>query len=719
MGLQPALSFWQYDNTVIKTNKSIQTWYFALTIFLSAFLLFEVQPILGKYILPWFGGTSSVWTTCMLIYQSLLLLGYLYVHVISKLSLKRQAFLHVLFLVGSIILILSRNLSWETPILPGANWKPSTDSIPFWHIVILLGSSIGLPFIILSSTSTLLQFWFSQLHSDKNPYTFYMVSNIGSLLALLSYPFIIEPFFPLRAQGFYWPVCYSVFVMMCGYCAVRMFFVKSESVCLNTGRQSSVKSDIQTTPNPTFKLYISWLFFSTCSSIILLATTSQITQNVAPVPLLWILPLSVYLFSFAICFRPGATTSRDVWIPIMLVLQGFSLYSMHINTFIQITAHTCTLFACCMISHNELYRLKPPAHQLTLFYLMIAIGGAIGGILTAIIAPLIFKNLFEFGFILIIYGLLAICIMSTKREKWMRFWYVPLSVVSLIIIALLYFNARNERLTCISRSRNFYGSLSIRKCTGKRGNYTELLNGRIKHGIQFESGPLHKWPTEYFSAGSGVGMAFRYHPKRLSKQPIRVGAIGLGIGTIASYGHTNDYFRFYEINPEVVKIANDRRYFTYLSDSSAKIDIIPGDARISMEREKFQKLFQNFDILVVDAFNSDAIPVHLLTKEAFNIYLYHLAPDGIIAFHVSNSYLDLVPVALSAAKYLNLDYAVITTYGDKIITQTSIWVLITQNRTFTELPVIATAKMKEEKISRRISLWTDDFSNILSVMKRR
>jgi len=699
----------------MKVIRSCPSWHFGVTIFLSSYLLFAVQPILGRYVLPWFGGTSTVWTTCMLVYQMLLLMGYLYAYAAIKISIKKQSTLHILILAASAILLLSRIYSGETPVSPAGQWKPIDASLPAWRIGTILVACIGLPFFLLASTSTLLQSWFSRLYPASSPYTFYTISNIGSLIGLISYPFIIEPFTTLRTQSFLWSAGYSVFILLCAYVAFRM---QNQKLSDNAASSCKLESKPDETAKPSFGTCAAWLFFSLCSSTILLATTNQITQNVAPVPLLWVLPLSVYLLSYAICFRQNATLSGDAWIPITLASQCIALYSMHLNSFLQIAAYTFALFSCCMLSHKELYRTKPDPMHLGTFYLMIAIGGALGGVFVGIVAPFVFRNFFEFEFIYIVYSLITVCILATQRQKWMQFLWLPLGVVALAIVILLHLNARGEKQNAIWQSRNFYGSLRVLKCRSSAGYYNELINGRIKHGIQFESGPLRTLPTEYFHKGSGVGMAFRYHIKRLAQQPLRVGAIGLGIGTIASYGETNDLFRFYEINPDVIKLASDPEYFTYLADCPARLDIIPGDARISMERERLANKPQAFDILVVDAFNSDAIPVHLLTREAFELYLYHMAPDGIMAVHVSNLYLDLIPVVISAAQYFDLDYAVMKISGDRIITQISIWILVTRNRAFIDIPAISDTKATITNIAGNRGMWTDDYSNMFSVLKK-
>ena len=666
--------------------------------------------------LPWFGGTSSVWTICMLMYQCLLLAGYLYAHLLDRLSPRFQSILHILLLAGSVILLLSRNSSWVTAILPGSEWKPAPGSTPSANIILILAACIGLPFTILSSTSALLQAWFARQFPGKTPYGFYMTSNIGSLLGLFLYPTLIEPLLPLKTQAIGWAIGYGAFAVLCGYEAVRMYVQNPANASETLPEQENL-----TYTAPTLQSCALWLFLSMCSSTMLLATTNRLTQDVAPVPLLWVIPLSVYLLSFVICFRRQTGISRDIWIPIMLISAFSCWYCMEhimdINFFPITAAFILALFACCMLSHKEIYRLRPHPRHLTMFYLMIALGGAMGGIFVGLIAPHIFKAFWEFHFILMIYCVIAIFILATKRQRWMKPLCIPVSVALLIAILLLCRNFSAEEKATVSSSRNFYGTLSIHKDYIKKCAVYSLFHGMTVHGIQFSSGPLQKIPVQYYYEESGLGLAFNHHPVISAGQSVRVGAIGMGIGTVAAYGRSNDYFRFYEINPAVVRIAQNANYFTYLKDSPARIDIAAGDARISMERERMNNMPQGFDIIIADAFNSDAIPVHLLTKEAFELYLYHLAPEGVIAVHVSNAYLRLTPVVLSAAQYFNLDYAVIRTTGNGLSTQITTWVLLSKNKDFFRQPAISNAMTAKRHLRPPAKLWTDDYSNILSVMK--
>jgi hypothetical protein len=655
----------------------------------------------------------------MLVYQSLLLIGYLYAHGISRLSAEKQAVTHMVLMLACVAVVFLRSPYSTAPILPGPEWKPLNDADPICSITLILATSVGLPFLFLSSTSSLLQRWFSMLFPAETPYRFYTISNAGSLMALLSYPVVVEPLLNIRTQAILWSIGFALLAVP--YTLLAVLLYKSGAIPNITPRPTEQLSSGREFPRTRHILL--WFFLSMCSSTMLLATTNQITQDVAPIPFLWILPLSIYLVSFIICFRQDARPSGDFWIPVLLLFSILSWYAISTATdlhfLFQLLIFSGLLFACCMLSHGELVRLKPHPQYLTVFYLMVALGGAAGGVIVGIIAPLCLRAIWELHFTLIVYCLFSISILMTLRQQWMRIWWLPLISVALLVIVLLVRNiAYDYGGGTIARSRNFYGALSVHERRLMHGRAHTLFHGGIQHGMQYQTGPFRSRPTDYFGESSGVGMALRYHLKRLARQPIRVGGIGLGVGTISTYGRTNDYFRFYEINPDVVKIASDRRYFSYLSDLHAKLDIIVGDARISLEHERDRHMPQNFDILVIDAFNSDSIPMHLLTKEAFELYLYHLAPDAVIAVHVSNAFLNLVPVVLAAGEHFKLNSAVLDTRGDKWVSEPATWVLLTRSRLFLELPAISAAKTKPDSLPAKRILWTDDHSNLFSIMNR-
>jgi len=695
-------------------------WYFSLTIFFSSFLLFQIQPILGKYILPWFGGTSTVWTTCMMVYQVLLLGGYVYAHLVSGMSVKKHVRVHLSILAVSLVLFVYFWFRWVTPIMPGPAWRPVDSSAPVLQIVEILMVCIGLPFLILSSTSSLVQKWFSILNPGKSPYGFYMISNIGSMLALVTYPFLFEPFFRLRTQATIWSSVYLVFLVICGACAL-MVLIKSRS---KAGLETAVRQDGAPAAGPgnfqvpPLKMHLAWLILSFLPCVLLLATSSEMTQEVAPIPLLWVLPLALYLLSFIISFSPRTILPQGIYV-IMVPVSAFMTWMVlqHIDKFgiiASLSAFSLMLFSCCMLCNTTLYQLRPSPAHLTRYYVVIAFGGALGGLFVGLAAPMMFNSYFEFFIGLILCCAIATVMLIWKRkQKWMRFLWIPLTAFSIVVIILLSQRSVLWFNNTLLRSRNFYGVLSVRtfKWPFKWVKHS-LVHGRTNHGMQLLNSPMEFMPVSYYGKGSGLWHAMQ----RYSLKPQRIGVVGLGAGMMCVYGREGDYMRFYEINPEIVRIAKDRKYFTYLSECPAEMDIVMGDARLSLERELKQGNAQQFDVLVLDAFNSDAVPVHLLTREAFELYLKHLKPGGIIAVDVSNSYLDLFPAIWAQKKYFNLDGALIFRRAEeKRLIDNSIWILLSADSSWFLMPAIKEVSYDSRRI-RDIEGWTDDYSSLFPLL---
>jgi len=691
---------------------------YALTIFISAFLLFQVQPLIGKYILPWFGGGPAVWTTCMLFFQVLLLAGYAYAHVVgTRLVQRKQVVVHTLVIAAALLFL---------PILPSGRWKPEGGDDPIWGILVLLSVGIGLPYFILSTTSPLLQAWFSLTHLGRSPYRLYALSNAGSLLALLSYPFVVEPNLALKTQATVWSLGFGVFAVLCVYCALRTWNVSARNEQLVPEEEAGAAREAQQPPGPGARLL--WLALPACGSVMLLAVTNQMCWDVAVVPFLWIVPLSLYLLSFILCFHSERWYIRPVfWALLVLSMVGMTLLlfrGVHVPIQLQVIGFSTGLFVCCMVCHGELARLKPRPRYLTSFYLMVAAGGALGGIFVTLVAPLVFSTYLELHV-----GMWACCALAMaafwyqKRPHryWTRSWWarlcLPAFVLALLVLGEALRREANRTLRgSVSLSRNFYGVLRVMaycRDDPERFHYT-LQHGRILHGTQFVSEPRRRRPITYYAAESGLGLAMLHRPR---KSGLRVGVIGLGTGTIAAYGKEGDHISFYEINPEVKRLATSR--FTYLAESKAKCDVVLGDARLSLERQGPQ----HFDVLALDAFTSDAIPVHLLTREAFEIYLRHLKPDGIIVVHTSNRYLDLLPVVDAMAEHFGLQVAVIHYYeteeDKKVEIYSCTWVLVTRNEQFLQSKAVQAAKGEEEEEEepRRVSLWTDDYSNLFQILK--
>lgn len=695
------------------------------TLFLSSFLLFAVQPLLGKYLLPWFGGSPAVWTACMLFFQALLLAGYTYAHILaSRARLGRQVLIHLLLLTAAIALL---------PIMPSASWKPSGASYPFWRILGMLAVSAGAPYLALSAVSPLLQWWYTHARPSDSPYRLYSLSNLGSLLAIVSYPILIEPHISLKRQVLLWSCLYALFVVLCGLCALRALRRAGTNRDGKVSHSSGLVPVGESSVRPREKRFF-WLALPACGSIMLLATTNQLCQDVAVIPLLWLLPLGLYLISFILCFHSARWYSR-LWFGVALAAAlaqaCYILFgSIYVDLRIQIASYSFTLFTCCMVCHGELVRLKPAARQLTHFYWAIAAGGALGGLIVSFGAPLLFKGFWEFHLGLAATALLFLAAVFSDAHSPLHYgrpfwaWTIFYSAFGALLLTL-GFHVRESMDDRIDMTRNFFGVLRVLDLDrdNPREHRITLMHGRIEHGFQFQAEDKRYWPTSYFGPSSGIGIAIRYHPKRFdpnsANKNLRIGVVGLGTGTIASYCREGDSIRFYEINPDVVRMAS--KYFTYLPDCLGKVELALGDARISMEREKDRGERQQFDVLGIDAFAGDAIPVHLLTKECFQLYQYHLKQDGILAFHISSRYFDLAPVIRSLAVIESQKgrqaVLVAARSNESQGTDSSDWVLITSNHRFLDSSKVQNAIQPWSAEDRPLLLWTDDYSNLFHLLR--
>jgi hypothetical protein len=691
--------------------------FFGTTLFLGALLLFLIEPVAGKLLLPGFGGTPAVWNTCLLFFQLLLLGGYGYAHASStRLRPRAQAVLQVL-LLGLTLLAL--------PAASRQSWSPSSDAAPPWRILALLSSGVGFPFFLLAATTPLMQRWLTRIEPDAVPYRLYALSNFGSLLGLVAYPFLIEPAIGLRFQTRIWSWCYAGFAVLCAAGALRLArrARSDDHPALDLVRPPAA-SGAKTGR-------VLWWALAATGSVLLMATTNQMCQDVAVVPFLWVLPLSIYLLTFILCFQSDRWYSRT---PFALALAGAAVLStivlfrgVEVPIVGQVAAYGATLFIGCMVCHGELARLRPDPRHLTAYYFGMAGGGAAGAAIVTFLAPSLFKGFWEYPI-----GLFAACVLlaavyfcdpaSPLRQGR------PLGVWVVLYCALVGLGATLsvqavEALEHSSEvSRNFYGVLRVleQDVENTHSRYT-LMHGRIEHGFQYRDETRRYLPTSYYGAESGVGIAIVNHPRRIATRPgpsqMRVGIVGLGVGTIATYGEAGDVFRFFEINPEVLRISD--KYFTYRSASPAKTEVVLGDARVSMERDRLAGRPFEFDVLAIDAFSGDAIPVHLLTRECFDTYWYHLKPDGILAFHISSRYLDLRPVVRGlAATAPGMETAWVETTGDAGQgTDSTDWVLVTRNRSFLEQPVVRAAVKPWPKETTPL-LWTDDYSNVFRVLTR-
>jgi SAM-dependent methyltransferase len=669
---------------------------FAVTIFASAFLLFLVQPIVAKQILPWFGGSAAVWATCLVFFQTTLLLGYAYADfTVRRLRPRAQVRLHVALLIVSLIAL---------PIVPSAWFKPNGTENPIFLILGLLGATIGLPYFLLSTTSPLVQAWFARRFAGHNPYRLFALSNLASLLALLGYPLLLEPWVATRMQAWSWSACYALFVGLAGAAAfASLKGGANEAMTRSEGTAT-------TEPPPTAVRQILWCTLAATGSLMLLAVSNHITQNVASVPLLWIVPLTIYLTTFILCFDGKGWYKRDLFLAVLSAGLGVMAWSIADSTVthdltIQMSVFCIGLFIACMFCHGELVRLKPAPAYLTRFYLMVSLGGALGSAVVGIVAPMVLPADFELPGVLILCALLLLW--QARREPAM---YPVLAIAALVsTVGCAVWGIIEFYQSTIVASRNFYGVLRVQE-TGDdvNGQRRQLIHGNIMHGKQYLRSDLKREPTSYYSASSGIGRVIEaMHPR---KDPIKVGVIGLGAGTIAAYGSKGDIYRFYDINPGVIDIA--KRDFSYLNDSDATIELPLGDARLNLEREPPQ----NFDVLAIDAFSSDAIPVHLITKEAVEVYLRHMKPDGVIAFHVTNRYLDLVPVVEGIANELDLHTLWISDDGNLQLANSSSWVLVAKDPARLSDPKLA-EPATNISARRDWRVWTDDFNNLLQVLK--
>lgn len=676
---------------------------FPLTIFLGAFLLFQVQPMMARYILPWFGGGPAVWTNCLLFFQVLLLAGYAYAHWLgSRPSTKLQAWMHLGLLGASL---------WFLPFQPNAAlWKPVASSDPSGRILLLLGATIGAPYFLLSATGPLLQRWLTLSEPAKLPWRFYALSNFGSLLALLSYPFAVEPYLRLDAQVWMWSALYAAFVALCGWAALRFRPAAAPA--------SRLEPEDDRTARPTFSTVLFWLGLSACGSTLLVATTNQVSQEIAVNPFLWVAPLAIYLLAFILAFesdrfyhRALFAVAAGVLAPIGCVVPSLSgVMSLRV----QLAVYLAALFVTCMVCHGELARSRPSPRYLTFFYLAIAAGGALGGVFVALIAPRVFTEFLEYPA-----GLAAACLLgfvAWLRTGALALWTrgnlgirVPLMALLFGGVTAIVAAATSGNQPSVASARNFYGILRVIERTDGNGSLRELRHGRTRHGFQYLDGPQRQSPTSYYGPHSGVAIALNAmeHPKR------RIAIVGLGAGTLAAWGRPGDSFRFYEINPDVEAIAH--QWFTFLKDSKAGIDTELGDARVQFERELAAGRSADFDLIAVDAFTSDAIPFHLLTAECADVYRRRLAPGGLLLLHISNRILNLEPVARGLAQHLGWN-ALLFVSGDDAETgeSSSKWVLLTGNTEF--LARSGLAARAAPWTNRAPILWTDDFVSLWHVL---
>lgn len=692
---------------------------FGVVIFLSAYLLFQVQPLISKSILPWFGGTPSVWTTCMLFFQLLLFGGYAYAHLLSsRLSPKAQLITHLAIM----------GLALLPGVLPDASWKPTGAENPALRIVFMLTASVGLPFFVLSSTGPLVQNWFSRAQRGRSPYHLYALSNLGSLLGLLLYPFYVEVAFDLPTQGGLWRWGFVAFVLGCAGCAFNF-------AAQDAGPGGAAEAS-ESPERPTLGKRLLWFMLAAVPSTMLLATTNQVCLDVASIPFLWVFPLTLYLLTFILAFAGDRWYFRRtcaVLLPVALIgVVAVMFADASASLEIQLIAYFSGLFFTAMCCHGELARSRPAPQHLTSFYLWMSAGGAAGGLFVGLVAPYVFDLYLELHVaILMTFALMAVIWADLGNVRWWNIWQTPGIVylsLGISVSFLLSHEVTQEKEQAILTTRNFYGVLRVKEqYKGDEWHARKLLNGRILHGTQYMAEDRRREATTYYCETSAVGIALLTHK---IDQPRHIGVVGLGTGTVAAYGGALDRITYYEINEDVLAIAaagarvfsntyeeveppnTDPVYFSYLQDFPGEARVILGDARLSLERAPDEK----FDVLVLDAFSSDAIPAHLLTREAIEVYLRHMQPDGILAVHISNRHFDLVHVVAAMAEEFQLADRYLYDVPDASGSSVSEWVLLGKKENTFASPVYDDM----ERMDRSVQvLWTDAYSNLAQVLKPR
>lgn len=683
---------------------------YAATIFLSAWLVFQVQPLIAKYVLPWFGGTPAVWTVCMLFFQAGLFVGYGYARLITRyLPARWQAALHAVLLAAAL---------GTLPITPDAGWKPTAGSDPAWRILQLLAVSVGLPYLLLSATGPLLQAWHTLVRPHVSPYPLYALSNLGSLLGLLSYPFWFDPSFAADQQTQLWSWAFLVFAVGCGVCGAVVWRMPPPQRRA-TGEQTVDFSAAR----PAWRRIAFWFFLALVPSAMLLATTNLVCTDVAVAPFLWVLPLSLYLLSFILCFHSPRWYARGFWwttwaglviLAVRVLARGAGVVTSD-PVVVQVLVFFSLLFCCAMICHGELSRSKPAPAHLTTFYLTLSAGGVAGGLFVGWIAPQLFVLNIEVALAMVACSVIILMVLYSDPDSRLRHgrprWVWACLVLAVVLLAGTQAIEFQVTLASVEEvHRNFFGVLQIKPDSAavpENGLVFQLVHGRTMHGLQLVDADKRHWPTSYYGEQSGIGQLLRAETPGGAGR--RIGVVGLGVGTLAAYARPPDRLRFYEINPTVIDVA--QRFFDYLPACRGQVDVVQGDARILLEQEPDQA----FDVLVLDAFSSDSIPVHLLTQEAFAEYLRHLKPDGVLAAHISNVHLDLRPVIAGHAEHFAL--AMVRVYSaadDSTETRYADWVLLSRESRALQVGTVqqTPAPLPDHKL-----YWTDQRNSVFQVLR--
>lgn len=745
---------------------------FSITLFVAAALLFAVEPLVGKLLLPKFGGAPAVWNTCLVFFQASLLAGYGYAHLISRgLPRRVQLALHLLVVAAAWLAL---------PIATSPRWLPPGGASPTPWLLAMLAASAGLPFFALSATAPLLQTWFAGTghRQAHDPYFLYAASNAGSMIGLLAYPTLIEPNLPLTSQGRAWAIGYALLCALIAACAA--VFCRSPSPALPLFAAAASRSPVERQA-PGAWTRARWLALAFVPSSLLLAVTAHLSSDVSPVPLMWVAPLTLYLLSFILVFArlPGwVHRLMTLALPVVVLAQAYFVFTEEAGVQYPMAwlalLHLAVFFVAAMVCHGELARTRPPPAHLTEFYFWMSLGGVLGGLFNALLAPLLFHSMFEYplGLALacmlapplcarpllsawrpfrrlaqttrprhtigldlaapVVIGLAAATIFfrwsSEDRQpedsRWPALAVIALCALAsprpvrfgLSVAAVFWTVAWYDDVVThlVARERGFYGVLQVRTDTDEEFYY--LDHGHIRHGQQrrSEDSVMRDVPLIYYHPDGPIGQVFQAWPGRNDRQPVAV--VGLGVGSLAAYGEPGQPFTFFEIDPAVEQIARNANFFTYLADSRADCRVVLGDARLSLAREPDGR----YGLIVVDAFSGDAIPVHLLTREALELYLRKLAADGIAAFHISNQFLDLAPVLGNLAKDLRL-FGLDQLQGvarEELAKgkSDSHWVVIARRRK--DLQWLAGDDRWQPLAARPgLPLWTDDYTSLWGIAR--
>jgi len=727
---------------------------FICTLFLSSTLLFLVQPMIAKMVLPLLGGTPAVWNTCMVFFQATLLLGYLYVHAVTRwLRLGQQAVLHVVLLAASLLTL---------PVALAAHDEPPANGTPIFWLARVLVFSVGVPFFVVSTSGPLLQRWFARTDRPgaKDPYFLSVAGNLGSIAALLAYPAGLEPRLRLADQSWLWAACYTTFALL---------MIVSVALAYRSVSAQPAAAGAAITEEPreavSVRQRLRWVALAFIPSSLMLGLTTFLTTDVAPVPLFWVVPLTLYLLSFALVFARRQIVPHGLMLRVLpifaLVLVTVLVFASQLSPFVQGPIHLVTFFAAAMVCHGELARSRPTSSGLTEFYLLISVGGVLGGLFNALVAPVAFRTVLEYPLAIVL-----ACAVKPARagsEERVSIWQrgldvaIPVALGAIVFGLLSTFSNRDSRdplaflllyvgppLACFSlkgrpvrfalglaallasssvflsahqpvalRGRSYYSVFKV--VTDPTRNLRLLVHARTVHGAQSLDPARAREPLTYFSRTGPIGQAFATFNGAFAKP--RVAVVGLGAGTLAAYGEPQQRWTFYEIDPTIEAMARDPRYFTYLRDARADVRVVLGDARLSLAKEPDASV----DLLVIDAFGADAIPVHLLTSEAMHIYLRTLQPHGVVAFHVSNRYMQLQPLVGDLANADGLtaiaeDEQKISVEEENAGKAPSAWVIVA--RTPDDLgPLLTDHRWRRLEARPAPRVWTDDFSNPLSVMR--